>query len=820
MKAVPPETLLQRFQEILAQEARKGFQDRVVSGGLDRFLHRLAAGLPAHPAVQELAARGMLSVVYRELGLARRQAWVREVLRLVGQPQAGPDPPVAPVSLDSPATALRGVSRTTAAKLRKLGVATVRDLLYLFPRRHHDYSLRRPVAQLAPGQEQTAVVSLWEAREVRLGKSGRLWATEAVVGDETGNVRVVWFGQRYLAGKLQRALLLAQARPGAEVKLVLSGKVTTFMGRPQFESPEWEPLEDPEMANLAHTGRLVPVYPGTGELAERAIRGIVREALDRILGSAPHPGPARLEDPLPAAVRNRHKLMPLARAVAQLHYPDSLEAREEARRRLAFDELLVLQLALARKRREAPPAEGGIVLHPHPQVLDSFLKSLPFQLTPGQRAALQEALADMADAGRPMARLLQGDVGSGKTVVALALLLNAVANGYQGVLMAPTEVLAEQHYLNVAGLLRGLPEPVDEGQWFSFYVDGRPSPVSVGLLTGSTAAAAKRELYRRASDGTLDILIGTHAVIQQEVEIPNLALGLVDEQHRFGVMQRIALRGKGRQPHLLAMSATPIPRTLAMTIYSDLEVSTIPELPSGRQPIVTRSGIQQARAEAFVVKQVGEGRQAFVVCPLIEESEALQTRAAVREMERLGATSLAGLRLGLLHGRLPLRRKQSVMDAFRRGGLDVLVCTPVIEVGIDVPNATVMVIEGADRFGLAQLHQLRGRVGRGPHKSYCLLLAEGPSEEAQQRLETLVHNNDGFEIAEADLRLRGPGDFFGTRQSGLPTLRVARLSDRHLLAQARAEAQRLLADAPQLLAQGPLGAAVERYVHQVVDEMG
>jgi ATP-dependent DNA helicase RecG len=383
-------------------------------------------------------------------------------------------------------------------------------------------------------------------------------------------------------------------------------------------------------------------------------------------------------------------------------------------------------------------------------------------------------------------------------------------------------VLAEQHFLTVASLLSGLSQPADDTDWFSFSIDPHPRPITVGLLMGSTRTAARRELHRRVRDGTLDILIGTHAVIQQEVEVPHLALGVIDEQHRFGVMQRAALRAKGRQPHLLAMSATPIPRTLALTLYGDLELSTIPELPSGRQPISTLfvSREQRDRAEAFVIAQVEQGRQAFVVCPLIDESEAVQARAATVEFDRLRTTSLAALRLGLLHGRMPLKEKQVVMGAFRQGELDVLVATPVIEVGIDVPNATVMLIEGADRFGLSQLHQLRGRVGRGVHKSYCLLLAEDPSEEARQRLETVVKSNDGFEIAEADLQLRGPGDFFGTRQSGLPTLSMARLSDRDLLADARDEARDLLANDPGILQRGPLAEAVRRYTEPVVEEMG
>ena len=833
-----PAERLRALRNILALESKNGYQNRAVAGGLDRFLERLRADPVPHPALRELIGLGMLNVAYGALSAERRETWVREAERVIGETPAAParaakpqkpkapaqtkppEPPPA-VTLDSPVTSLRSVSRGTAGKLERLRVATVRELLYLFPNRHLDYSQRRTVTRLRPGEEQTAVVSLWSATVTRLGSGGRLRATEAVVGDETGNIRVVWFGQQYLAKTLQTALARAQASLGGDVKLVLSGRVNSFGGRPQFESPEWEVSEEPEMANLVHTGRLVPVYPTTERLPQRTIRRIVREALDTVLGPSAHPGAAALEDSLPPALRERHGLLPLAEAVAQAHYPDSIEAQEEARRRLAFDELLVLQLAMAAKRRETPQ-EASIPLRPVPEVLGAFERSLPFRLTQGQRGAIDDALADLERSDRPMSRLLQGDVGSGKTVVAVALLLTAVANGYQGVFMAPTEVLAEQHYLNVTALLSGLPTPARDANWFSVSVEGHPRPISVGLLTGSTRAAARRELHERVRDGTIDILIGTHAVIQREVEVPKLALGVVDEQHRFGVLQRAALRGKGAQPHLLAMSATPIPRTLALTLYGDLEVSTMPELPSGRQPIATRYVVreQRERAEAFIVEQVGQGRQAFVVCPLIEESESVQAKAATEEYDRLRDTSLAALRLGLLHGRMALREKQGVMDAFRAGELDVLVATPVIEVGIDVPNATVMLIEGADRFGLAQLHQLRGRVGRGAHKSYCLLLAEEPSEEAKQRLETLVHSNDGFDIAEADLRLRGPGDFFGTRQSGLPALRMARLSDRDLLSSSRDDARELVASDSRVLSRGLLGQAVRRYSERVVEEVG
>jgi len=825
-------------------ESKNDYQDRAVTGGLDRFLQTLSGDSKLHPSLRRLADNGMLTVAYSELNASRREAWVREAGRLLGhtagQSPAATSKPVTPVkapkkptppaiTLDSPVVSLSSVNRGTAAKLVKLRVSTIRDLLYLFPNRHVDYSQRRTVGQLKTDEEQTIVVSLWEARQVQLGRGGQLRATEAVVGDETGNIRVIWFGQPYMAQTLQRALAKAQqvgASMGNDVRLVLSGKVTNFNGRRQMDSPEWEAIDDPETANLIHTGRLVPVYPTTEGLHyQRTLRRIVREALDLIVPGPGHAPSVTLDDPLPAEVAERHGLVSLDKAIAQIHYPDSADAYETARRRLAFDELFLLQLALAARKEAGKKQPKGIKLSSVPAVLDGFLRILPFELTPGQRTSLNEALADIAKAARPMSRLLQGDVGSGKTVVALALLLTAVANGYQGVLMAPTEVLAEQHYLTVSRLLEGLPRPAQGLNWFSVHLDGHPTPISMGLLTGSTPVAVRRELAQRLEDDSLDILIGTHALIQGDVKLSKLALAVVDEQQRFGVMQRSALRDKGREPHLLVMSATPIPRTLAMTVYGDLEVSTIPELPAGRQPIMTRYVPPERRddAEAFIVRQVEGGRQAFVVCPLIEESEAVQSKAATVEYERLSNGPLAQLRVGLLHGRMPLREKQAVMEAFRTNELDVLVATPVIEVGIDVPNATVMLIEGADRFGLAQLHQLRGRVGRGAEQSYCLLLSAAASSDAlsdaRKRLDVLANSNDGFEIAEADLRLRGPGDFFGTRQSGLPALRMARLDDRDILVNAREEARQLIATDSALKAHPSLASAVRRYADAVSDEV-
>lgn len=824
-----PVKQLESFRKIVAAEASDGYRDEMVRGGLDRFLENIRPNAKNHPALKALDELGLLSVGYRGLDLDQRKKWVRETERYTGEPPAPkkrvaakPAPLPAPIpdaiELDSPTLALKTVNRPAAEKLATLGIQTVRDLIWHFPHRHRDYSDRRAIADVLIDVEQTIVCSLWEVSEKRMGRGGRIRATEATVGDPTGNLRVIWFNQWWVAKQLQQSVGKVKQSGVTTPQVLLSGKVSVFNGRKQMNSPAWEVVEDAETSELVNTGRLVPVYSTTEKLNEQSLRKIVREALLSQMVD----GKLAIEDHLPVEVIERNQLQPLGDAISQAHYPDSQDAFEEARRRLAFDEFLVLQLAVAAKRARPADADPGIPLAPMPEIVHTFLDSLPFELTESQKTSLAEASDDVAAAVRPMSRLLQGDVGSGKTVVALAMLLTAVADGYQGAMMAPTEVLAEQHFLSIRRLLSELVQPSLEQDWFSVQLDPREQPVSIGLLTGSTRAAARRELARRATEGSLDIIVGTHALIQKDVEMANLAMGVVDEQHRFGVLQRAALRATtSRTPHLLLMSATPIPRTLALTVYGDLDASTIPELPTGRLPITTRiiPPGKVAAAEQFLVEQAKEGRQSFVVCPLIDESEAVLARAATAEYDRLRDTSLASLRVGLLHGRMPLADKQKVMDDFRSGDLDVLVTTTVIEVGIDVPNATVMLIEGADRFGLAQLHQLRGRVGRGEHQSYCLLTSETLSEDAKARLEVLVKTNDGFEIAEADLRLRGPGDFFGTRQSGLPTLKMAKLDDRDLLAAARTEAQAMMEFDPTLTRNPELAATVTRYATAVSDEI-
>ncbi len=835
---------------MLKLEESKGYNDTAVIGGLDRFLKLGASDIIA--AVGGGDDGELLSVSYSSMSPSERQEWVRRCLArlesgefprplLPSPPQRGeeeglfpplsmgegqdggaltssprakslPKRPIPPgLTLESPVDRLRGVDVKLSARLRRLGVSTIYDLLYLFPRHHNDFSKVARVSELAPGEERTIVATVWEARETTLGQQGKLKATEAVVSDETGNIRVIWFGQPYVARVL---------KPNSRV--ALSGRVEVYRGQVQLQSPEFEILDRQE--SLIHTGRLVPVYPLTEGLTPRRLRSIVWQALEQWAPWIEEFLPEDIRAKARLGLRLRKGLMTLPEAIMQAHYPDDLPSLELARKRLAFDEFFLLQMAVLMRRKSWQEAVQGVPVRADPKALESFLTSLPFSLTTAQERCIREVLADMKRGTPPMNRLLQGEVGSGKTVVALTALLAAATSGYQGSIMVPTEVLAEQHFTTVSRLLGSLAHPLQRENLITVYLDPAPRPISVGLITGSTRTSVKRELQRLASEGTLDILIGTHALIQEGVEMPRLALAVVDEQHRFGVMQRAALRQKGDvSPHVLVMSATPIPRTLALTLYGDLDISTIDQLPPGRQQVLTRHVPPERRGAAygFVRKEVKSGRQAFVICPLIEESEAVEARAATEEYERLSTEVFPDLRLGLLHGRMGSRDKEEVMGRFRDGEIDILVSTAVVEVGIDVPNATVMLVEGAHRFGLSQLHQFRGRVGRGEHKSYCLLLSEYSTQEARERLSAVERIHDGFQLAEVDLSLRGPGDFFGTRQSGLPDLRVARLSDQDLLKVAREEAAELLRDDPGLQkpSHAPLAKEVSRFLGRVRDEV-
>ncbi|MEA2511000.1 MAG: ATP-dependent helicase RecG [Thermomicrobiales bacterium] len=678
--------------------------------------------------------------------------------RATAKPQT---PSVKPLPPDAPVTSLPRVGDAVAKKLANLGVKTVGDLLRLGPRRHIDYSRTVKIGAalgFGPRDEVTVRGEIVELKAIP-GPPARVHVRLA---DETGSLKITWFNS-FIAKQLQ---------VGEEI--AVSGKLDSGYGSLSFTNPEWEKMGGPALS----TGRLTPVYPLTQGLAQKTMRGLTRAALDATK--------TNVVDFLPPPIRDRHQLTSLVAAYEGLHYPADHSTLASAQKRLAFDDLFLLQIGLIRRKRERQ-AVGGIALPIDKFLLDRFLAELPFALTGAQRRALDEILGDLQRA-LPMARLLQGDVGSGKTVVAAAAALVTIAQSYQTAVMAPTEILAEQHYHNFRGLYASL-DTAD-----------RPT---VALLTGSTRAAERREILAALAEGDVDVLVGTHAIIQEGVEIPRLGLAVVDEQHRFGVRQRGALpaRAAGPQPHLLSMTATPIPRTLNMVLNGDLDVSVIGELPPGRIPIETRRFVGPERQTAYelVRAEIAKGHQVFVICPLVEESEATEAKAAVAEAQRLKAEVFPDLEIEVLHGRMSGRDKDRIMTTFRDREADILVSTSVIEVGIDVPNATVMLVEGADRFGLAQLHQFRGRVGRGGSRSYCLLLADEASPEAEARLQMMVETNDGFVLAEKDLELRGPGDFIGTRQSGLPEMTWLDGSfDTRLLDQARQAAEALLDADPEL----------------------
>ncbi len=680
------------------------------------------------------------------------------------------------VDPDDPVTVLPGVGTTRAQQLAALGVETVRDLLYLMPRRYADYSAVVPIGQIGRliriGEEVTCTV-IGEIAQIELRETtgGRRYVA-VELRDATGSIPVIWFNP-YVA----RQLAIGQ-------RIAVSGRLDGWGAYVRFRNPEWEFAE----AELQQAGRIVPIYPLTQGLYQRQLRQLTRAALDLAL--------PRVTDPLPVSVRERFGLPTLQWALERLHYPDSLDQAERARRRLAFDEFFVLQLGLV-QRRLAWKSQTGTPVPIDRALLERFLASLPFQLTGAQRRALEEILADL-ERPHPMSRLLQGDVGSGKTVVAAAAALCVHRAGFQAAILAPTEILAEQHYRTLNRLFAGL--------------SGTERPL-LALLTGSTPERDRESILAGLATGTISIVIGTHALLEERVQFRHLALAVIDEQHRFGVLQRHTLRSKGDNPHVLVMTATPIPRSLALVLHGDLDLSVIDELPPGRQPVKTFvvPGKQRARAYAFLRREIEQGHQAFIICPLVEESEAIEAKAATAEYERLQREVFPDLRLGLLHGRMSPRDKDAVMTRFRDGELDILVSTAVVEVGIDVPNATVILIEGAERFGLAQLHQFRGRVGRGSAPSYCLLVSDADSEVARQRLQAVASTTDGFRLAEIDLQLRGPGEFLGTRQSGLPNLRFATLADLPTLQAARRAAEELIQQDPTLSA--PEHAALAALVH-------
>jgi len=657
---------------------------------------------------------------------------------------------------------LQGVGPQRAKLLAKLDLVTIEDALVRhLPLRHEDRSQVIPLGRITVGEARTCAGTIAGISPPPRGR-GRM-PLVVTIRDASGFLNCAWFNQPYLARVLKRGQ-----------RLIVHGKVQPYGRGPlQMLVKDFELVEDEEDEPL-HAGRLVPVYPLTEGLTQRPLRRLMKRLVD---GWAD-----RLEDPLPERVRAARGLVSLPQAIAAAHFPETEAEQAAARRRLVFDDFFLLEIGLA-IRRQREGRRRGLAMNPSGSLVRRLRASLPYALTSAQERVWSEIRTDMA-APYPMSRLLQGDVGSGKTVVAALAALTAIEAGYQAAIMAPTEILAEQHLMTLGRLLE-------------------PLGVRRVLLTSAVKGKARLEAAAAVESGEAGCVIGTHALVQGAVAFKRLGLAVIDEQHRFGVAHRAALRGKGESPDVLVMTATPIPRTLALTLYGDLDVSVLDELPPGRRPIATfsRGGSKRRQIYDFLRAQILEGRQVYVVYPLVEESEASDLRAATEMAERLQRESFPDRRVGLLHGRLGFADKERVMREFKDGAIDILVSTTVIEVGIDVPNASVMLVEHAERFGLSQLHQLRGRVGRGPWKSYCILIAGSTSEDARRRLEAMTSTNDGFRIAEADLELRGPGDFFGTRQSGLPEFRVADLlRDGAMLEEARREAFALVHADPKLVA--------------------
>jgi len=663
--------------------------------------------------------------------------------------------------LSTPLQFLKGVGPRKAADLKRAGLVLVQDLLYRLPFRYEDRSRMQPIASLRPGTK-AAVLGEIKSSNVAVTRRRGFKIFHAVIADTSGSIRCTWMNQAFLADVLR-----------AHLEVVIFGDVKLDSTGLHFLNPEYELVSD-DLSSV-HTGRVVPFYEKTGVVTPNMQRRLVRQALDQL--------PTDVPDPLPADLRARLQLMARRTAVEESHFPpneasvDELNAfRSPAQRRLIFEEFFLFQIGHAWRRHAS-----GSELKPFVPVVDdriraSAAKVLPFKLTPGQRQAVKEIVDDMLRP-EPMHRLLQGDVGAGKTIVALLAAIVAMENGLQVAFMAPTEILAAQHYGNIAKLLAS-------------------SRFRVDLLTGSTPGLHKHTLLANIERGTTNLVVGTHALVQEQVAFHTLGLVVIDEQHRFGVAQRAALRAKGLRPDVLLMTATPIPRTLALTDYSELDVSKIPDLPPGRKPVTTLVKPESRRDEIYdlIRRELEAGRQAYIIYPLVEESEKIDLKSATEMADHLQAEVFPAYRVALLHGRMKQDAKDHVMHAFAAGRIEVLVSTTVVEVGVDVPNASVMVVEHAERFGLSQLHQLRGRVGRGPWESVCILLYQAPwTDDARERLKAMSSTNDGFVIAERDLELRGPGDFFGTRQSGLPKLRTGDLvRDRDIMEDAHREARALV----------------------------
>ncbi len=656
---------------------------------------------------------------------------------------------------------LKGVGPARKKILSNLGIESIEDLLYFFPRRYEDRTQVTPLNQIKIGEFQTVT------GKVIVGGGHRSWFTkkhvfETAVGDESGRLFCVWFNQPFLENYF---------RIGEQV--VLHGKVEIYKNRLQMVSPEYEMIS-PEDQSLS-MGRIVPIYSLTKGISQRYLRRIIRAALDQYAG--------QIQEVLPYDIRKRHNLSNIVYSINNIHFPENVSIQDQSYKRIAFEEFFFFQVSVIMRRLSLIQKKG--IAHKIPDgMIHNFSQIFPFNLTKAQQRVIGEMITDMKKTV-PMLRLLQGDVGSGKTLVAFFGCVAAIENGFQAAVMAPTEILARQHFENMTRLAK---------RW-SF------KEIRTALLVSTLKKVEREDILQKVKEGTVDLLIGTHALLEKEVQFKNLSFAVVDEQHKFGIRQRALLSDKGTNPDVLIMTATPIPRTLCLTLYGDLDVSVLDELPPGRGQVETRLASQEKAAEIYneVNAFIKEGRQAFIVYPLIEESEKVDLKAAVKQFQHFGKHEFKDWRLGLVHGQMSRQETQAVMDNFKNKKIDILVATTVVEVGVDVPKASVMIIEHAERFGLAQLHQLRGRIGRGSAKGYCFLIADPQTEEAQARLKAILSMSDGFKIAQADLEIRGPGEFFGRHQHGLNELKVANPATQiDILEAARKEAIALAGSDPRL----------------------
>ena len=792
-----------RLQKALAVEGQKGYTDLV--GNQFRFSEFLCLSMGKPPRNLSSEAKihwhdlAQKFATYQDLNFSQRKQLVISTRNFLHQQRAIAETPDTPpkaktprtntlsspkaktyfnqeIKLDQALSEVIDIGRRSNY-LERLGLYTVRDLLFYYPREHLDYARQVQITNLNPGDTVTVIGTVKSCKCFNSPKNRKLTIFELIMTDASGRLKLNRFlmGARFShRGSQER---YKRQYPVGSI-VAASGLVKQNKYGITLDKPEIEVLDGAGASiESIKIGRLLPVYPLTEGVPADTVRKSVIAAL---------PAAAKLLDPLPSELRNQYGLIKLKNAIACIHYPESQEELAHARRRLVFDEFFYLQLGFLQRRQQLRQNQQSASFAPKGELIENFNQILPFTLTNAQDRVVNEIFQDLGTADTPMNRLVQGDVGSGKTIVAVYAILAAIQSGYQAAFMAPTEVLAEQHYRKLLA-------------WFNLL------HLPVELLTGSTKTAKRREIHSQLVNGELPLLIGTHALIQDPVNFHKLGLAVIDEQHRFGVQQRARLLSKGKSPHVLTMTATPIPRTLALTLHGDLDVSQIDELPPGRQAIDTmaKQGKDRKKVYDLIRREVAQGRQAYIIFPLVEESEKLDLKAATEEHQRLSEVIFPEFSIALLHGRMSSADKDAALNSFRDNECQIIVSTTVIEVGVDVPNATVMVIENAERFGLSQLHQLRGRVGRGSSKSYCFLMSSTKNIEARQRLAVLEESQDGFFISEADMRFRGPGAVLGTRQSGLPDFALASLvEDQEVLNLAREAAEKIIA-ADRLLDNSP-----------------